>query len=215
MRKEVSVMLVDDHPVVRGGLRALLSSVGGIHVVAEATTGAEALREAVTHRPDVILMDLQLPDLNGIAVTRQVLKSAPGTAVLVLTMFEDDESVVAAMRAGARGYLLKGASQDDIVRAVHGVARGAAIFGQNIAHRVIGLLAEPQRLEAFPELTTREREVLDLIAAGLGNASIAQRLHLSPKTVSNHISAIFVKLRVADRAEAVARARAAGLGRAG
>jgi DNA-binding NarL/FixJ family response regulator len=211
--KELTVVLADDHPVVRSGLRALLSSVDGITVVAEATTGREAVDETVKHRPDVLLVDLQMPDLNGIAATREVLQSAPEVAVLVLTMFHDDESVVSAMRAGARGYILKGAGQEDIVRAVRGVAAGEAIFGQNVAHRVLDLLATPRTAEPFPDLTVREREVLDLVAAGLGNAVIARQLHLAPKTVSNHISAIFAKLRVVDRAAAIVRAREAGLGR--
>ncbi|WP_396278745.1 response regulator [Kibdelosporangium aridum] len=211
--KELTVVLADDHPVVRGGLMALLSSVEGITVVAEATNGREAVEETVKHRPDVLLVDLQMPDLNGIAATREVLKAAPDVAVLVLTMFHDDESVVSAMRAGARGYILKGAGQEDIVRAVRGVAAGEAIFGQNVAHRVLDLLATPRTAEPFPDLTAREREVLDLVAAGLGNAVIARQLHLAPKTVSNHISAIFAKLRVVDRAAAIVRAREAGLGR--
>jgi DNA-binding NarL/FixJ family response regulator len=211
--KELTVVLADDHPVVRSGLRALLSSVDGITVVAEATTGREAIDATIEHRPDVLLVDLQMPDLNGIAATREVLQTVPDVAVLVLTMFHDDESVVSAMRAGARGYILKGAGQEDIVRAVRGVAAGEAIFGQNVAHRVLDLLATPRTAEPFPDLTVREREVLDLVAAGLGNAVIARQLHLAPKTVSNHISAIFAKLRVVDRAAAIVRAREAGLGR--
>jgi DNA-binding NarL/FixJ family response regulator len=211
--KELTVVLADDHPVVRSGLRALLSSVDGITVVAEATTGREAIDATIEHRPDVLLVDLQMPDLNGIAATREVLQSVPEVAVLVLTMFHDDESVVSAMRAGARGYILKGAGQEDIVRAVRGVAAGEAIFGQNVAHRVLDLLATPRAAEPFPDLTVREREVLDLVATGLGNAVIARQLHLAPKTVSNHISAIFAKLRVVDRAAAIVRAREAGLGR--
>jgi DNA-binding NarL/FixJ family response regulator len=211
--KELTVVLADDHPVVRSGLRALLSSVDGITVVAEATTGREAIDATIEHRPDVLLVDLQMPDLNGIAATREVLQSVPEVAVLVLTMFHDDESVVSAMRAGARGYILKGAGQEDIVRAVRGVAAGEAIFGQNVAHRVLDLLATPRAAEPFPDLPVRDREVLDLVATGLGNAVIARQLHLAPKTVSNHISAIFAKLRVVDRAAAIVRAREAGLGR--
>lgn len=209
---DIKVVIADDHPIVRNGLRDLLSSVDGIRVVAEATTGRQAVQQALRHRPDVLLMDLQMPDLNGIAATREVVGTAPNVAVLVLTMFEDDESVLSAMRAGARGYLLKGGPQEDIIQAVRGVATGGAFFGQNIAGRVIDLLAAPPPAQAFPDLTPRELDVLSLIATGLGNASIARRLQLAPKTVSNHISNIFTKLQVNDRSEAIARARKAGLG---
>ncbi|WP_225987040.1 response regulator transcription factor [Streptomyces spectabilis] len=214
---ELTVVLADDHPVVRGGLRALLGSIDGIRVVGEASGGRAAVRETLLHRPLVLVIDLEMPDLDGVSATREVLASAPDTAVLVLTMFEDDESVFAAMRAGARGYILKGAAQDEIVRAVRCVAAGEAIFGPRIARRVAEWMARPRDAAArspFPELTARELEVLDLIAAGMANPAIARRLQLAPKTISNHVSAIFVKLQVADRATAIVRARDAGLGRA-
>jgi DNA-binding NarL/FixJ family response regulator len=213
---ELRVLLADDHPVVRDGLRALLTSIPGIVVAAEAGTGREAVREAVLSRPDVLIMDLRMPDLDGIEATRQVLRAAPSVAVLVLTMFDDDDSVFAAMRAGARGYLLKGATQDEILGAIRAVAAGQAIFGPGVAARVLGYFASPPAAAApFPELTDREREVLDLIAAGLPNSAIAARLGLAAKTVGNHISAIFGKLQVAGRAEAIVRARQAGLGQGG
>lgn len=211
----VTVVLADNHPVVRGGLRALLSATLGIEVVAEAATAREAVREAVLHRPDVLMLDLRMGDRAGIAAITDVLRSAPGVAVLVFTCVDDEHSVFAAMRAGARGYLLKEASHQDIVRAVRGTAAGEAIFGAPIARRITELLSAPTGLvrRPFSELTSREREVLDLLAGGLPNSAIARRLHLAPKTISNHISAIFGKLRVADRAEAIVRARDAGLGR--
>jgi DNA-binding NarL/FixJ family response regulator len=208
------VLLADDHPVVRDGLRALLASIPGVEVAGEATTGRQAVREAVLTRPDVVVMDLQMPDLDGIEATREVLRAAPDVAVLVLTMFDDDDSVFAAMRAGARGYLLKGAGQDEIAAAIRAVASGQAIFGPGVAARVLGYFSAPSRPDApLPELTAREREILDLIAAGLPNATIAARLALAPKTVGNHISSIFAKLQVAGRAEAIALAKQAGLGR--
>jgi DNA-binding NarL/FixJ family response regulator len=213
MNAVVRVLIVDDHPVVRDGLRALLDSVGDAEVVAEAANGTAAIREARTHRPDVVIMDLNLPDLDGVEATRRIRQLVPDTAVLVLSMLEDDESVFAAMRAGARGYLLKGASQGDIERAIQTVAGGGAFLGSQVARRVLGLLAAPGREDPpFPQLTGREREVLDLIAAGLPNRQIATRLDISAKTVSNHISSIFAKLHLSDRAAAIVQARDAGLG---
>jgi DNA-binding NarL/FixJ family response regulator len=212
----VRVVLADDHPIVRDGLRTLLGSLPGVDLVGEAATGREAIRETVLHKPDVVVMDLQMPDLDGIEATREVLRAVPGVAVLVLTMYDDDDSVFAAMRAGARGYLLKGAEQDEIASAIKAVASGQAIFGPGVATRVLGYFSAPPRVdEPFPELTGREREVLDLIAAGLSNTAIAGRLGLAGKTVANHISNIFAKLQVADRAEAIARARKEGLGGTG
>jgi DNA-binding NarL/FixJ family response regulator len=211
----VRVAVADDHPVVRDGLRALLASLPTMELVAEATSGREAVRCAVLNSPDVLVMDLRMPDLDGVAATAEIAKVAPQVAVLVLTMFDDDESVFAAMRAGARGYLVKGASQDEIVRAVTAVAAGEAIFGPGVARRVLRYFAEPPRdptETAFPELTRREREVLDLIARAMPNAAIADRLGLSAKTIGNHTSTIFAKLQVAGRAEAIIRARDAGLG---
>jgi DNA-binding NarL/FixJ family response regulator len=211
----VRVVVADDHPVVRDGLRALLASLSTMELVGEATTGREAVRSAVVDRPDVLVMDLRMPDLDGAAATAEIARVAPDVAVLVLTMFDDDESVFAAMRAGARGYLVKGASQEEIVRAISAVAAGEAIFGPGVARRVLRFFASPPRAAepAFPELTAREREVLDLLAAGLSNSGIASRLSLSVKTVGNHTSTIFAKLQVAGRAEAIVRARDAGLGR--
>ncbi|GAA1568536.1 MULTISPECIES: response regulator transcription factor [Kribbella] len=208
----IRVVLADDHPVVRAGLAALLTSLPGIEVVGVAATGREAIREVVTTRPDVAVLDLQMPDLDGFAATRELARSAPEVAVLVLTMFEDDDSVFAAMRAGARGYLVKGAEQEEIDRAIRAVAAGEAIFGPGVARRVLTFFAAPPPADPFPELTTREREILDLLAAGLSNPAIAGRLDLAPKTVANNVSAIFTKLGTADRAAAIIQARDAGLG---
>ncbi|MGP3937455.1 response regulator [Nonomuraea sp. KM88] len=209
----ITVLLADDHPIVRSGLRALLGSIDGLTVIGDAANGHEAVRQAVTHRPDVLVMDIQMPDLDGITATRQITRDAPKVAVLMLTMYHDDDSVFAAMRAGARGYLLKGAEQDEIVRAIRAVAAGEAIFGPGIAQRVLGFFSAPPPADVpFPQLTDRERDVLDLIAAGRPNGEIGRRLGISPKTVANHISSIFTKLQVADRAEAIIRARDAGLG---
>jgi len=211
----VRVLLVDDHPVFRHGMRSLLEAVPDVEVVGEGRDGSEAVELAGRLRPDVVVMDLNMPGLDGVAATREICGALPDTGVLVLTMFEDDDSVFAAMRAGARGYLVKGADSPEVLRAIEGVAAGDAIFGPSVAQRVLGYLTRPlssrdERL--FPDLTSREREILELIAAGSGNAAIAQRLFLSPKTVRNNVSNIFVKLQVADRAEAIVRARRAGLG---
>jgi DNA-binding NarL/FixJ family response regulator len=209
----LTIVVADDHAVVREGLRALLSAVDGYELTGEAGTGAEAVRAAVTLHPDVIVMDIQMPGMTGIEATREIGRVAPGVAVLMLTMFEDDESVFAAMRAGALGYVLKGASPTDMIRAIAAVAAGEAIFGTGVARRALTYLTAPRPdTPAFPELTPREREVLGLIAGGLANAAIATRLGLAPNTVSNHISNIFGKLQVASRAEAIVRARSAGLG---
>ena len=209
------ILLVDDHPLVRNGLRALLSSMIEMTVVGEATTGEEAITQAAELQPDIILMDLHMPGLNGIEATRRILQASPRTGILVLTMLEDDASVFAAMRAGARGYLLKGADQTDVLRAIRVVAHGEAIFSPSIAQRLVQYFANMQSIlpqAAFPDLTEREREILGLIALGKSNAEIAEELVLSPKTVSNHVSNIFSKLQVVDRAQAVLRARQAGLG---
>jgi DNA-binding NarL/FixJ family response regulator len=210
----IRVVLADDHPVVRAGLAALLSSLPGIEVVGVAATGREAIREVVTTHPDVAVLDLQMPDLDGFAATRELARSAPDVAVLVLTMFEDDDSVFAAMRAGARGYLVKGAEQDEIARAIRAVAAGEAIFGPGVARRVLSFFSAPPApaTEPFPDLTTREREILDLLAAGLSNTAIGTQLGLASKTVANNVSTIFTKLAVADRATAIIQARNAGLG---
>lgn len=211
----IRIVLADDHPVVRDGLRALFDSFDETEVVAEASTGPEAVRAAVLERPDVLLMDVGMPRLDGLSATTEVKRVAPATAVLVLTMSDDDETVVAAMRAGASGYLVKGATKEEIMRAVSAVAAGGMIFGADVARRVHSFFIDPPRhREAFPELTSREREVLDLLAGGLSNSAIGSRLGLSTKTVNNHTSTIFGKLRVAGRTEAVIVAREAGLGRA-
>jgi len=208
----IRVVLADDHPVVRAGLAALLESLPDITVVAVATNGRDAVREVVLHRPEVAVLDLQMPDMDGFAATRALARSAPEVGVLVLTMFDDDDSVFAAMRAGARGYVVKGAEQEEIARAVHAVAAGEAIFSPGVAQRVLRFFSAPPPVaDPFPELTAREREILILLAGNLGNSAIATRLGLSPKTVANNLSSIFTKLCVADRAGAILRAREAGL----
>ena len=215
----LSIVVAEDHPLYRRALVTLLDAPSGWQVVAEAEDGAGAVAEAHATQPDVVLMDLKLPGLDGIEATRKIVAASPHIAVLVLTMYDDDTSVFAAMRAGARGYLLKGADQAEIVRAVADVADGGAIFGPSVARRVIEFFATPHPAAApevvFPELTAREHEVLDLIAAGRSNADVAARLVLSPKTVRNHVSNIFAKLHVADRSAAIVKAREAGLGRQG
>ncbi len=213
MMGPVRIVIADDHPVFRAGLRGLLASLPDTVIVAEAGTGTEAVELAAAHRPDVVMMDLHMPGFNGIEATRLIVGANPAVGVLVLTMLEDDDSVFAAMRAGARGYLLKGADQEEISVAVRAVANGDAIFGPTIARRVINYLSAPQPApQPFAELSAREREVLELIAAGHANAAIASQLFLSHKTVRNHVSTIFTKLQVADRAQAIVRARQAGLG---
>ena len=212
----VRIVLADDHPVFRDGLRAVLAAAEGLEVVAEAATGVEAVERAAEQQPDVVVMDLHMPELGGIEATERIVAQSPHVGVLVLTMYEDDDSVFAAMRAGARGYLLKGSAQGEITRAIRAVAEGEAIFGAAVARRVIDYFAaiEPAaHPRVFPELTSREREVLELVAQGRGNADIARELVLSQKTVRNHVSNIFTKLQVADRAQAIVRAREAGLGR--
>ena len=213
--RPIRVLIADDHTLFRDGLRALLGSIPDVEVAGEAATGDEAIARAAEVRPDVVLMDIQMPGLNGIEATRRVLAANPATGVLMLTMFEDDDSVFAAMRTGARGYILKGADQAEMLRAIRAVASGEALFGPAIAARLIAFFAggaQPAPPVPFPDLTDREREVLALIAAGRSNAEIADGLFLSPKTVRNHISNIFGKLQVADRAQAIVRARSAGLG---
>ena len=212
---KIRVLVADDHAGFRHGLVALLASDPGIEVVGEAEDGREAVAMAAGLLPDVVLMDLQMPGLNGIEATRKVLEEAPDVGVLVLTMFEDDDSVFSAMRAGARGYVLKSAAPPEVLRTLRSVAGGEARFGPEIARRLTGCLrgSEADPSQAFPELTTREREILDLIARGHANATISERLFLSPHTVRNHISRIFAKLGCANRAQAIVRAREAGLGR--
>ena len=214
MSERLRILLADDHPLFRDGLRALLASVGDVDVVGEASTGSEAVERALELQPDVVVMDLHMPEVNGIEATRRVVESSPHVGVVVLTMVEDDDAVFAAMRAGARGYLLKGSNQEEIVHAIRAVGTGEAVFGPAIAERLIEYFSSSPSgpPQAFPELTQREREVLELIAQGEGNAAIARRLVISQKTVRNHVSNIFTKLRVADRAQAIVKAREAGIG---
>jgi DNA-binding NarL/FixJ family response regulator len=216
MTTPLRVVIADDHPVFRSGLLALLGVEPAIEVVGEARTGVEAVALAGKLQPDLVLMDLHMPDLDGVAATKQITHASPHIAVLVFTMFDDDDSVFAAMRAGARGYLLKGTNQAEMLHAVHVVGAGGAMFGPAIAQRVIEFFARPRPSSvplAFPQLTDREHEILDMLAQGHSNATIAARLRISDKTVRNHVSNIFAKLAVADRAQAIARARDAGLGR--
>lgn len=211
----IRVLIADDHPLFRDGLRALLASLPEAEVVGEAATGEDAIAQAAALQPDVILMDIQMPGANGIEATRRILHTSPHIGVIVVTMFEDDDSVFAAMRAGARGYILKGADQAEMLRGIRAVANGEALFSPAIAKRLITYFSTPGPAApalAFPELTEREREILNLIARGSNNTEIAERLFLSPKTVRNHVSNIFSKLQVADRAQAIVRAREAGLG---
>lgn len=211
----VRILVVDDHRPFREGLLRLLELVPGVEVVGEAGEGVEAVRQARLLQPDVVLMDLHLPRMNGIDATRAIVDTSPHIGVVVLTMFEDDSSVFAAMKAGARGYLLKGADRSEIARAVAAVTHGEAIFSPAIAQRLMQYFASVRHASAgraFPQLSEREREVLELIAAGLPNAEIATRLSLAPKTVRNHVSNVFTKLQVADRAQAIIRARDAGIG---
>jgi len=207
------VVIVDDHPVVRGGLVALLDTLSGIEVVGEAGDGEAAVREVALLRPEVVVMDLRMPGLGGVEATRRITTDYPGVAVLVLTMFDEDALISDALAAGARGYLLKGAGQDDIERAIRTVASGDVVFSGGVAARVMRQLSSAAPTRVLPQLSARELEVADLIAAGLSNQAIAERLTLAPKTVGNHVSAIFLKLGVASRAEAIVLARDAGLGR--
>jgi DNA-binding NarL/FixJ family response regulator len=216
MTEPLRVLLADDHAVFRKGLSALLTSLPEAVVIGEASDGAQAVRLCADLLPDLVVMDVNMPELDGIEATRQIVAARPATRVLVLTMFDDDESVFAAMRAGAGGYLVKGSDTDEVVRAITAVANGEAIFGPSVARRILAFLTRPLSAfdtQQFPQLSSREREVLHLIAAGVANADIARRLFLSPKTVRNHVSSIFTKLQVADRAQAIVQARAAGMGR--
>ncbi len=211
----IRVLVADDHRLFRDGLRALLNSAEDLELVGEAGDGEEVVAQAAVLQPDVILMDLQLPGINGVEATRRILHSQPRVNVLVLTMFEDTDTVLAAMRAGARGYILKDTDEEALLRSVRAVASGEALFGPGVAERLMRYLAEATpsaERAAFPELTDREREVLWLLAQGLSNQEVAERMGISLKTARNHVSNILGRLQVADRTEAVARARAAGLG---
>ncbi|MFE9205100.1 response regulator [Micromonospora sp. NPDC007230] len=212
--KPIRVLVADDHPIFRDGLAVLLSSLPDIHVVGTAADGVEAVELAVRLRPEIVVMDIQMPNLNGVEATRRLATAAPSVGVLVLTMSEEDSTVFAAVQAGARGYLVKGAEQEEIVRAITTVAAGGAVFGASLARRIAEFFtagATPAQVP-FPQLTAREREILELLAAGRSNAQIAAALYLSPKTVRNNVSNVFAKLQVADRPEAIVRAREAGLG---
>jgi len=215
MIDKIRILIADDHPLFRDGMHGLLDSVPDTEVVGEATSGEEVIAQAAILQPDVILMDIKMPGINGIAATREILAASPHIGILMVTMLDDDESVFAAMRAGARGYVLKGANQTEILLAIRAVAQGEVIFGPGIARRLLRFFAtfKPTALpRAFPELSDRETELLALMAQGRSNQEIAAQLGLTLKTVRNHASNIFSKLQVADRAQAVLRARAAGLG---
>lgn len=215
MTEPIRVLIADDHPLFRDGLSALVDEGPDTELAGSATTGTEAVDLAIATQPDVVVMDLHMPGLNGIEATRRIVADSPHIAVLVLTMFDDDDSIFSALRAGARGYLLKGADQEQIRAAIRAAANGEIIFGTQLAARMLayftaGASAPPQ---VFPQLTDREREVLDLVAQGRANTAIAAKLGLSQKTVRNHVSNILTKLQVADRAQAIVQARDAGLGR--
>ncbi|HEX6989672.1 MAG TPA: response regulator transcription factor [Bacillota bacterium] len=211
----IRVLIVDDHPIFRAGLRGLLATTPDLEVVGEAGNGDEAVALAADLCPDVVVMDIEMPGGTGLDATRRILSRRPETRVLVMTMFQDDNSVFAAMRAGATGYLVKGDRPDHLIRGIRAVAEGEAIFGPTIAQRFVDYFGRVRPTAGsgppLPELTEREREVLSLISGGLRNPEIAARLHISPHTVRNHISSILAKLQVADRAQAILRAREAGL----
>jgi DNA-binding NarL/FixJ family response regulator len=215
MNERIHILLADDHAHFRAGIRALLLTEPDLAVVGEAETGEEAVAQAERLQPDVVIMDLNMPALNGIEATRRITYASPHIAVLVISMFEADDSVFAAVQAGARGYLLKGAPKAEVLRAIRAVASGEALFGPSIARRLVGYFGigrASTAAPAFPELTERERDVLELIAQHRSNAEIAHQLVLSEKTVRNYVSNVCAKLQVADRAEAILRAREAGLG---
>jgi DNA-binding NarL/FixJ family response regulator len=212
---KIRVLIADDHPLFRDGLHGLLDSVAETEVVGEAENGEQAVTLAESLQPDVILMDIKMPGINGLQAMREILNTSPHIRILIVSMLEDDDSVFAAMRAGARGYVPKGANQAEMLRAIRAVANGEAIFGPSIAQRLISFFSTSRPLiqaRIFPELTERESEILTLIAQGRTNEDIAGQLVLSLKTVRNHVSNIFSKLQVADRAQAMIRARDAGLG---
>ncbi len=213
--EKTTILIADDEPAFRSGLRALLRSVADLDLIGDAASGAEVIRLAADLQPDIILMDINMPGVNGIEATRRILTTSPHIGILMLTMFEDDDSVFAALRAGARGYLLKGALKAEILRAIQTVSGGGVVFGAAIAQHVLRYFSGLKPVEPadlFPELTDREREVLGLIAQGYSNVEIASQLVISAKTVRNHISNIFSKLQVTDRAQAIVRARETGLG---
>ncbi len=217
--EKIKLLIADDHALFREGIRALLLAVPDIVCVGEAATGEEVITQVTELQPDVVLMDINMPDLNGVEATRRILQSSPDIGIIMVTMLEDDASVFAAMRAGARGYVLKGSHHNEMLQAIRAVAQGQALFGTAVAGRMMRFFQSGSQLARqtadtplFPDLTEREREVLELIARGKNNSDIAELLVVSPKTVRNHITNIFSKLQVADRAEAIIKARDAGLG---
>lgn len=214
--KPITVLVVDDHNLFRQGLSALLQAAPETAVIGAAATGQEAVAQAEKVQPDVVLMDIMMPDMNGIQATRRILAAQPGIGIIMLTMLEDDDSLFAAMCAGARGYILKGADKAEVLRTIKAVAAGEALFGAAVAARLSQFFQRGVSGETtvvpFPDLTDRERELLTLIAQGKNNQNIADQLHISSKTVSNHISNIFNKLQVADRAQAIVKAKDAGMG---
>ncbi len=214
MTEIIRILMADDHTLFRDGMRALFGTLPNTELVGEAANGNEAVTLAEELQPDVVLMDIQMPELNGVEATRQIVQTSPHIGVIIVTMFEDDDSVFAAMRAGARGYVLKGADQEEMLRAIRAVSRGEALFGPTIAARLTSFFnnSSSHAAAAFPNLTDREREVLNLLAQGLSNQEIAGRLVISVKTVRNHVSNIFSKLQVVDRVQAIIRARDAGMG---
>jgi DNA-binding NarL/FixJ family response regulator len=210
------IVVADDHPMYRFGLTAVLSQAQGIEVVASVGDGSALIAAVAEHAPDLVLTDLAMPDLDGVAATRQLLQARPELPIIALTMHEDDEHVFAALRAGARGYLVKGADGEEIVRAVHAVAGGGAVYGGSVARRIVAFYAgngtTTATERAFPDLTPRERDVLELLALGCRNHEISRRLSMSEKTVRNHVSQVLTKLQVPDRTAAALRARESGIG---
>jgi DNA-binding NarL/FixJ family response regulator len=210
---EIRVLIVDDHHIVLDGLALLLASVDGVTVVGQATSGEQAVVSVARDQPDVVLMDIEMPGIGGIEATRQITSTHPDVAVVMLTMYRDDESLFAALRAGARGYLLKGAKQEDVIRVLNGIAKGEAVFSAEVANRVLRVFSDPQSsTRPFPQLSQRELEVLGLMANGWPNRRIARHLSLSDKTVANYVSAVLAKLDAPDRSTAIVTARRAGLG---